>query len=152
MTHDIEITSERITEGLISSILPLLNQHWAEVSPYPDRDLEPNYAWYLENSENGSYCLVLARADEDIAGYMGYLVGEHAHHTGLIVATQDLFYVNPLRRKGRLGMQLIQASERYLKARGVNIILQSVTPQCDFSALLQRSGYADMSKTMQKRI
>ena len=152
MTHSVEITSERMTEGLIAALMPMFNRHWAEVSPFPDLDLEPDYEWYLQVEEGGNYCMVVARIDDEIVGYIGFLIGKHPHHAGLIVANQDMFYVDPFRRKGMLGLQLIQASERVLKARGVNVIFQEVAPQCDYSALLKRAGYADLSTKMLKRI
>ena len=152
MTHSVQITPERMTEGLIATLMPMFNRHWAEVSAFPDRDLEPNYAWYIETDAKGGYCMMIARVGEAIVGYLGYLVGEHPHHAGFIVATQDMFYVDPFRRKGMLGLQLIQASELVLKDRGVDVIFHAVEPQCDYSVLLRRAGYADLSKTMQKRI
>ena len=152
MTPNVEITSERMTEGLIATLMPMFNRHWAEVSAFPDKDLEPNYAWYIETSAKGGYCMMIARLEDEVVGYMGYLVGAHTHHENFVVASQDMFYVDPLRRKGTLGLQLIRASERYLKKLGVNVILQGVTPRCDYSALLRRAGYVDASRMMQKRI
>lgn len=152
MTPNVEITSEPMTEGLIATLMPMFNRHWAEVSAFPDIELEPNYAWYMETDEKGGYCMVVARLEDQVVGYIGFLVGAHTHHDGLMVASQDMFYVDPRRRKGMLGLQLIRASERFLKERGVDVILQGVTRQCDYSVLLRRAGYVDVSKTMQKRI
>ena len=152
MTHSVEITSERMTEGLIATLMPMFNRHWAEVSAFPDVDLEPDYGWYIETSAKGGYSMTVARVDGEVVGYIGYLVGAHAHHDGFMVASQDMFYVDPLRRKGMLGLKLLRASELALKARGVDVILQGVTPRCDYSALLRRAGYVDASRMMQKRI
>lgn len=152
MTHSVEITAEPMTEGLIATLMPMFNRHWAEVSSFPDKDLEPDYEWYLQVEQQGNYCMLIARSEDEVVGYMGYLIGRHPHHEGFIVANQDMFYVDPLRRKGMLGLQLIKASERVLKARGVGVVFQIVTKQCDYSVLLRRAGYTDASRLMQKRI
>ena len=57
------------------------------------------------------------------------------------MASQDVLFLAPEHRKGRLGMKLIDYADSMLRREGVQVVAQHVKAAHNFGPLLERLGY-----------
>lgn len=138
----ISIEREQLQDFYAES-LPLLQAHWAEVANYQaERPLEPDLGKYAELEKLARLFCIIARSNGKLVGYSVWITDTHLHYKSSVMAANDVIYVVPEYRQRGLGIRLIKESERLLFAAGVENILFHVKAKKDWSAILQRMGYA----------
>ena len=151
-TATMVIEEEKLTPALAKEVLPLLKRQWVEIAHYPDIPLRPDWDAYFNMAESGNLVSITVRVDEKLVGYAVYIMRHNIHYSTSLQAMQDILYVDPEYRRGRLGIKLLQRSEEILEKLGVQVIIQHVKLEHDFSPLLIRMGYEDVEKILCKRI
>lgn len=127
---------------VVDEIKPLLEKHWKEVANYRDDiKLEPDWQRYEALENNGALLILTARRDDVLVGYSVFIISNHLHYTSCKVGANDILFLLPEERKGRVGMKLIMESEKVLKQVGVNRVIWHVKKEPDFSPLLKHLGY-----------
>lgn len=129
---------------------PLLHLHHEELndSAFP---LDPIWSAYVGLENDGRLAMFSARdKDGSLIGYAAFFLTHHLHHADMLCAVNDVVFLHPEHRQGRVGIQLFQYCEEQLKALGVHKITWSITPQNDFSAILHRLGYVDQERVVGK--
>lgn len=63
------------------------------------------------------------------------------HYRTRLVAEADVFFLLPEYRRGLAGLRLMQAADRALVARGVDVIVSKVKAAHDCGRLFERMGY-----------
>lgn len=139
--------------AVLDEIKPLLWEHWAEIAHYDDIPLDPNWPQY-EAMESGGLLRVFTVRDERFAliGYCIYVVAPGLHYKPVTYANQDILFILPEFRRGRIGRRLVRFTEDALKQEGVHIVLQHVKVKYDFGPMLRRDGYEPIDTVWGKRL
>lgn len=120
----------------------LFEQHYKEVALHKDvMQLDPRWNNYYALEEQGVLLVLGAFADQVLVGYSVSFFAEHLHHQQLLVCHNDLLFVEPSHRRGRLGLRLIHATEEAARQRGSRLILWQAKPSTALDTLLLRRGY-----------
>lgn len=143
---------EIVTDHLINEIDPLINSHYDEISLFKDIELDPDYNKYKLLSQISKLKIYTARDDGELIGYAIYMVDYNIHYKKSLQAVQDILYMRPDKRKGRIGIKLIEFSEVKLKSLGVELIHQHIKVDHDFSPVLEKRDYKWAEKILVKRI
>lgn len=132
----------QFAEETISSVLPeakpLLKKHWreVEVSKFP---LDPDYDLYLDLEKKGITKSFSSRVNGKMVGYAVYFVQYSHHYKTILMAKQDLIYLNPEERSQ--AHRFLQFCEKQLKEAGVKVIVSNAKINTGFEFLLGRLGY-----------
>lgn len=143
---------ERIIE-VFGEIKPLLQAHWAEIAHYPDIPLDPDYDRYVQAERNGQLRIFTARHDGKLVGYAIYGVTRGLHYKGSLIAVQDILFVTPAFRRGRIASRLIDHVHAHLRAEGVQVVVDHVkAAHPALGRLLERKGSELMDQIYTRRL
>jgi hypothetical protein len=126
---------------VLNDIKPLLSQHYAEIAHYPDIELRVNFASYLRMEAAGGLRIFTIRVLGELMGYGIFTVSPSLHYSDSVQAHQDVLYLDPAYRKGRVGLRFIQFCDRQLQAEGVQVVYQHVKAAHNFGPMLERMNY-----------
>lgn len=103
---------------------PLLALHHQEIAYYQDIPLAVDEAGYQALDEAGKLRVYTARnVDGKLVGYAAYIVGPNAHYmTSGVQAKQDVLFVHPDYRGGRVGLRFVDCIEDALRIDGVQVV------------------------------
>lgn len=104
-----------------------MHLNWQEIDP--DLPLDVNWRLYRLLEREGVLHAGYVLEDDTLVGYTVWFVEPPLHSQKKLWATNDEVYLDPERRKGRLGVWLIREAERYLKALGVDRITYWTKPE-----------------------
>lgn len=139
-------------QDIWAEALPLFQLHYQEVGQ-PDMVLDPDYDRMKMMEDAGMVYILTARDEDRLVGYAAFIVQRHIHYKQSMVALNDIIWLHPDYRKGRLGMRLIQLSEVALTAKGATKIYYHVKlPPHDFGPLLEKLGYRFVERNFAKVI
>jgi GNAT superfamily N-acetyltransferase len=141
-------------EEVVDEIRPLLELHWREVARHPDIPLEPNWTAYEHLQALDILRIYTGREHGRLIGYSIFVVHKDLHYQTSLTADEDLLFLVPEARKGRIGLQLMQFSEAELAAEGVQLVKRrtKVAERLNFGALLERMGYEPIDVVYGKRL
>lgn len=105
--------------------------------------LEPDWERYFELSAKSKFFILTVRSENRLVGYSAFFVDTHIHYKNLLVATNDVIFLDSDNRRGLSGLRLIKASEVAAKAKGANKIVWHIKLINDFRKILYRLGYED---------
>lgn len=138
---------------VIDEIQPLLRAHWAEIAQYPDIPLSPDFDCYKHLEAHGQLRIYTARhSSYALIGYAIYTVSPALHYSNSIQAKQDVLFLQPEHRAGRIGWKLIAFADELLRQDGVQVVYQHVKTDHDFGPLLERIGYRFCDKLYSRRL
>jgi len=146
-----EYKSEEVTQGLIDEILPLLMLHEKELN-VSGRPLDPDYLTYIVADVKRQLAVYTVRDGEEksVIGYAVYWLSRHPHYD-IKVAQQDILFLHPAHRKGRVGIKLIKFSEKCLKEdHSVEMVLQHTKSHKSLESLFQYLGYTELETIYSK--
>lgn len=127
-------------DDVLEEIQPLLKEHWAEIAQYPDIPLDPDFFQYRRAERAQQLRIFTARKDE-LIGYAIYILAPALHYRSSLQAKQDVLYLKPAHRAGRIGWRLIEFADEQLRKDRVQIVHQHVKWNHNFGPLLDRIGY-----------
>lgn len=131
----------RETVGQVrAEIMPLLLAHYAEIGQR-DMRVEPDWDAYVRFEAEGRLFILTARRDELLIGYNVMMLVAHPHYAGNRVAQNDVIYVVPSLRRGKIGLGLIKYFETAMRACGYDKIYYHAKPANAFGRLLEHLGY-----------
>lgn len=149
----IRFAQEPLTDALWDEAMPLLVEHWREISHFADIPLDPDRSLYDFAFAQGILYVYTAR-DEDSAALMGYalfFVRPAPHYAGSLQAAQDVIYVTPSAR-GSTGYRFIAFCDEQLRVAGVQVVRHHVKAAHNFGAMLERQGYEAEDVIYTKRL
>lgn len=137
-----------------AEVVPLLVAHWEEIAFYSDIPLDPDWVSYFNAEDQGYLRVYTSRRHGELIGYAAFFVRHNVHYQGSKQAAQDLIYVRPEYRKGRIGLGLIRYCEDQLRQEGCQLIMQHAKhdEKHVFGSLLERLGYDHMDDIWTKRL
>jgi hypothetical protein len=126
-----------------SDILPLLDLHYDELTLNKDvMKLAPDWAKYQALEDNNQLLAFTVRHGGVLVGYSVWFTDVHIHYAGSLTAHNDVIFLHRDFRKGTtVGRELIDFSEKMLKAFGVDKCYWHIKFKQDWSAILLRRGY-----------
>lgn len=138
---------------------PLLERHKAEIAHYPDIPLDVDTDRYRMAENAGTLRIYTARLNRGpsepltLMGYGVFFVNTNAHYRSSLQAVQDVLYVDPDQRLGRVGIDLIRFCDRELRRDGVQAVYHHVKlAHPALGVLLAREGYEHVEAIYSKRL
>lgn len=150
----LEVKEEDMTNEWFDEAEPLFQAHSKEVEVYDDIPLIANRGVYLALQDADKILMLTARNDEELIGYLIYIINEDIHHVGSLLAQQDSYFVLKEYRKSLLpvGYRLLDEAESILSKLGVDVVNLYVNKNVDFGPFLEKMGYLQTDTLYQKRI
>lgn len=131
----------------------LLRLHWDEIAPYRDLfTLNPNVELYEAAEKAGGIVIITARQSGALIGYIVMMLHKHMHYQHVLVATDDIHFIHPDHRKGRVGLHLIAAAEREMKRRGAGMMTLRTKVDHNHGLLFEHLGYDAQDVVYTKRL
>lgn len=121
-------------------VFGLLAGHYEELSVTKQYELKPDFAVYREYDKRRAAKVILCKCDGAIIGYIVFFVTPHLHYLDCLLAVEDIYYLKPEYRKGRIGLKMFKFAESYLESIGVNMVKYSTKVHSDNSALFEYLG------------
>lgn len=139
-------------DEVFEAIQPLLKAHWAEIAQYLDITLNPDFDYYRASETAGQLRIYTAR-QESLIGYAIYRLAPALHYQHSLQAQQDVLYLSPEYRLGRIGWRLIEFADAQLKADGVKLVFQhQKVAHPALGVLLARMGYVKSDVLWSRRL
>lgn len=153
MAAEITYQREKLSD-LWAELQPLLAAHWREIAHYPDIPLDPDKDRYLQIEQAGIVRAFTARtASWRLVGYSVFFVVPSLHYRQSLQANQDVIYVEPAMRSGRVGLGLIQFGDACLRNEGVQLVHQhQKNAHPALGRLLAHLGYEAVETGWMKRL
>jgi len=150
---EVAYACESLREVREAHLEALLLRHWREIAHYDDIPLDVDWAVYESAEATGKLCLYTARLDGELIGYAAFLVQRAPHYAGSIQAVQDVLFVAPEHRRGRVGIGLIRFSEEQLATQGVQLLYQhQKLAHPALGRILASLGYEPVEQNWAKRL
>ena len=124
--------------------------HYDELCVTKDFPLAPDYDAYRRLAEAGMLRCITVRADDEVVGYILFIIQPHLHYMTCKTAFEDMYFVRKDYRKGRVGIRLFKYAEEVLKGIGVNRIIMHTKIHLDNSKLFEYLGYKHTDKLFTK--
>lgn len=124
--------------------------HYEELCVTKDFPLTPDYDAYKRLADAGMLRCITVRANEEMIGYAIFIVQPHLHYMTCKTAFEDIYYIRPDFRKGRVGIRLFKYAEDVLQRIGVNRIIMHTKIHMDNSRLFEYLGYKLTDKLFTK--
>jgi GNAT superfamily N-acetyltransferase len=136
--------------AFVEELKKLFPLHYEELCVTKDFPLTPDYDAYKRLADAGMLRCITVRADEEVIGYAIFIVQPHLHYMTCKTAFEDIYYIRPDYRKGRVGIRLFKYAEEVLKGIGVNRIIMHTKIHMDNSKLFEYLGYKWTDKLFTK--
>lgn len=119
-------------------------KHWHEVAcDQAEVPLDMDWARYIEMEQKNVLHCITVRDDSKLIGYFWFFVSTHLHNKSTLMAFEDVYFVAPEYRKGRVGLKLFQYAEVIMKSVGVVKSVMTTKTLVDHSKLFKYLGYTN---------
>lgn len=157
------LARERSTD-LWGEILPLLKEHYLEISHFPDIELDPDIEAYNQCEALGMLRCYTARLSGELIGYSVNFIRHNMHYQRSLQGVQDVLFVAKAHRHGRVGVKLIRYKEEQLRAEGTQVTYEHTKAndqirlaltclnRTDVGAIMERLGYELVDLIYAKRL
>lgn len=147
---------ETVAEVLAGGVEQLLERHFEEIAFYKDIPLNPDWPAYEAAEASGRLQIFTARIHGELVGYAAFILSRNPHYRSSWQASQDVIFVAPEHRNGRVGANLILFAERHLRVESPPVQLtyqhSKASPELDIGPLLKRLGYEFVGTVWAKRL
>ena len=124
--------------------------HYDELCVTKEFPLDPDYEAYKKIADAGNLVCIACMDGMEVVGYIVFIVQPHLHYKSCLTAFEDIYYIRPDYRKGRVGIRLFKYAEEVLKGIGVNRIIMHTKIHMDNSKLFEYLGYKWTDKLFTK--
>lgn len=121
----------------------LLDNHYEELTLNKHVvKLNPDWERYAKLEAEGKLHWFCCRdGDGKLVGYSGFFLDTHIHYKDLVVATNDVYYMDSQYRKGVAWFKLLRYSEQQMFSLGAHKVVWHLKDSYDFSPILLKNGY-----------
>lgn len=151
----IEIRTSTFDEMLAywDELCALFQDHWDEIALNKQvMALKPDMPRYKAMAEAGNLLVLGAWQDGALVGYSVNFVMQHLHYADLRICSNDLLFVSPEVRKGRVGLRLIRATEVAAKDVGARLMLWHGKPNTTLVEIMPALGYGVQDVIFSKEV
>jgi len=131
----------------LESIFPA---HYDELCVTKDFPMAPDDERYAQMAEMGWLICINCMDGEELIGYIIFIIQPHLHYKTCITAFEDIYYLKPEYRKGRIGIKMFKYAEEVLNEIGVNRVVMHTKIHLDNSRLFEYLGYKHTDKVYTK--
>lgn len=126
----------------------LLDRHFDEIAENKAllQQPDPNIDKYRILDNAGMLHLLAVRDGAKLVGYYVAIVDHNLHYRTILTGVDDLHYLAPEYRKGRVGIQLFIEAEKMLREIRVMLGLMRVKEAHNHGAILERLGWRPMER------
>lgn len=103
--------------------------------------LDFDWDFYMQLWVNDNLTLITARENEDLLGFVMYIVMFHPQYKTVLFATCNTLAVKPERRGMGIASKLVRAAEPFLKMQGVKRVLHGARAVYDVEPLFPKLGF-----------
>lgn len=136
--HKFEIRVEKFS---LEKVSHLLKEHWEESSRNKEvMVLNPDKEKYIQLENAGNLVTLFAYYDEKVVGYSCNILTNHIHYADLLVAYNDVLFIDKEHRNSPLGLRLIKQTKKAVKEKGVKLLLWHAKENTPLSKILPRLG------------
>lgn len=128
-------------QKIFSEIEPLFKQQWDELQNVPGLVYNPDFMLYSYLDQVGMLLLLTARKDGEIIGYLAVVLKKHPYAKDSLNAYEEVFYVIPSMRNGKVGTRMIRFMENALKMNLVHNFFIHENMKHPVGAYYKRLGY-----------
>jgi len=141
-------------DDFIVDALPLLVKHWREIATYQDIPLAIDEDRYRSMEKTGNLVIYTARDDGKLIAYSAFFIGQNGHYsTSGPQAVQDVIYLSPEYRGGRLGLTFIKNCDSALTDAGIQVVSQhEKIAHPALGRILGHLGYKPVERIWVKRL
>lgn len=127
---------------LLTHAQAMFAAHWEEIAQNKSlMVLKPDLPRYHAMDAAGMLITIGAFDGGVLVGYSLSFVSQHLHYADLRYAQNDLLFVDAAHRKGRVGLQLIHATEDAAREAGAQMVIWHAKQGTALNDLLPRLGY-----------
>jgi len=126
--------------------------HYDELCVTKEYPLDPDWDSYVSLSKAGRVRTITVRNDAELIGYIVFFIQPHLHYKQCKTAFEDVYYVKPEYRKGRVGIKMFQYAESVLKGIGVNRMVLHTKVHMDNTRLLEYLKFKMTDKVFSKML
>lgn len=139
---------------VIDDIRPLLFNHWRELALYQDViPLDPDWTAYQRAEAAGMMKVFTARQGGALVGYTIFFVVPRHMHYAHRWAKNDIVWIMPDLRNGRVSVGLFRYAEKCLREDGpIVVYIETKESHPDLALLLGRLGYNLTGHGFSKRL
>lgn len=131
----------------------LIEQHWQEIAVWQDIPLAPNWLAYEQMEGASALVIYTVRDDARLVGYAVFFMRSHIHYKNHVWALNDIIWVHPDYRNGRIGLELTQFWENDLKSRNVHVVhVNAKVAHPALGYVLKQSQYQTVEIGYEKRL
>ena len=137
-----------------AEIQALIEAHWREIAVWQDIPLAPNWDIYYQLEKSNSMVTYTVRDDANtLVGYAVFFMRSHIHYKDHIWALNDIVWVHPDCRDGKIGKRLVEYWEKDLQLRGVHVVHVNVkVAHPALGLILKWSKYKMVESGHEKRL
>src|ERR1700687_2140708 len=101
----------------------MLAAHYEEIARFKDlTQLSPDLERYRRLEDQGWVNTLLAFVENQAVGFCWLVVQSNLHYKGLVFCQNDVLYVAPEQRKGRIGLQLMRETCQRARTLGAKLM------------------------------
>lgn len=128
-------------DDVFIAITPLFVEHREETTTNKElMQLKPDMERYRLLEVKNILLVLAAYLEGKLVGYSVTFIDSHLHYADLVCANNDLIFVQKEYRNTKIGLNLIQETERIAKERGAKFMLWHAKEDTALSNLLPRMG------------
>lgn len=133
--------------NIAAELPPLFKRHWQEVATNQDAvPLEIDWQRYYEMDLARVLHVLTVRVSGLLVGYLFVFIHPHQYYASTLHAQTDLYWLDPVFRRGSIGIRMFRELETYLRAHGVKVIMTNVKlhfqkERGTLGKLFERLGY-----------
>ena len=137
-------------EDCLEELKDIYPEHYEELAVSKEFPLEMDYETYDALNKNGRICMITARKDSELIGYIIFILSRHLHYKSCLMAHEDIYYLRKPYRKGRIGIKLFQYAEQAMREKKIDRIVYGTKVYLDNSKLFEYLGYRFYEKLYTK--
>lgn len=134
------------------ALVPLLHEHYKEISHYPDIPLDPDWEAYARAERADALRVYTLRDFGALRGYASFFVNHSMHYRGSRQAVQDVIYLVPELRHLRIGWEFINWIDGQLRDEGVQVCYHHVKLAHNYGPTLKALGYEAIESVWGRRL
>jgi len=138
---------------LWDEIQPLVARNWEETGCFKDVPLSPDKHKYTILEDAGQLHCYTVRNEGELVGYGLFFVGWSLHYSTTRQSAQDVFFIAPEYRHGRVALKFLEYVIAQLQEAGVQVDYQQVMAgHPELGRLLEHLGYQVVGTLYGKRL
>jgi GNAT superfamily N-acetyltransferase len=131
----------------------LLQAHWSEIAQEQDLlKLNPDLDMYRKADAAGALHLLTVRHNHRLVGYYVAFVKRHLHYKDVLISVDDVYFLHPLLRQGRVGIRLFIEAERMCRQHKAQLNVVKEKLAHPHEAIFRRLGYEPIERVWWRRL